>query len=211
MTTEAKYFTGLGVCGMITEETLWPLLAAHAGEVFYTTGRGSSPGVPFTYTIHGGEMHVNRKGKAITRATVMLAYQRASSMGGKVPGPKSLKVFGASYIYPVFVTLGIIHTTRKSNQGDLSKKEEPQMPRPKGSKNRAPQTIDERIEALEAELTALRETITTKETELAQLKETRDKELIGKLMDAIAESGKSVQDVIDMVKGDLPDELKIDE
>ena len=26
--------------------------------------------------------------------------------------------------------------------------------------------------------------------------------------DAIAESGKSVQDVIDMVKGDLPDELK---
>ena len=52
--------------------------------------------------------------------------------------------------------------------------------------DKAPQTIDERIEALEAEL--------------AQLKETRDKELIGKLMYAIAESGKSVQDVIDMVK-----------
>ena len=85
------------------------------------------------------------------------------------------------------------------------------MPRPKGSKNRTPQTIDERIAALETELTTLRETITAKEAELAQLKETRDKELIGKLMDAIAESGKSVQDVIDMVRGDLPDELTIDE
>ena len=84
------------------------------------------------------------------------------------------------------------------------------MPRPKGSKNRTPQTIDERISTLEGELTTLRETITTKEAELAQLKETRDKELIGKLMDAIAESGKSVQDVIDMVKSDLPDELNND-
>ncbi|MBR4907529.1 MAG: hypothetical protein IKZ43_00735 [Acidaminococcaceae bacterium] len=68
--------------------------------------------------------------------------------------------------------------------------------------------IDERITTLEGELTVLRETIASKEAELAQLKETRDKELISRLMDAIAESGKSVQDVIDMVKGDLPDELK---
>ena len=190
---------------------IWPFLVEHAGETFYTTGKGSSPGFPFTYTIHGGEMRVNRKDKAITRATVMLAYQRAAEMSGIVPGPKALGVFGASYIYPVFVALGVIYTTRKSNQGDLSKKEETQMPRPKGSKNRAPQTIDGRIAALEAELTNLRETIAAKEAELAQLKETRDKELIGKLMDAIAESGKSVQDVIDMVRSDLPDELKIDE
>ena len=85
------------------------------------------------------------------------------------------------------------------------------MPRPKGSKNRAPQSIDERIAALEAELTTLRETVAAKEAELKQLQETRDKELIKALMDAIAESGKSVQEVIDMVKGDLPDELTIDE
>ena len=85
------------------------------------------------------------------------------------------------------------------------------MPRPKGSKNKAPQTIDERISTLEGKLTTLRETIAAKEAELKQLQETRDKELIGKLMDAIAESGKSVQDVIDMVRGELPDELKIDE
>ena len=91
-------------------------------------------------------------------------------------------------------------------------KEAPKMPRPKGSKNRTPQTIDERITALEEELKALRETITAKEAELAQLKETRDQELVKALMDAIAESGKSVQNVIDMVKGnDLPDELKNDE
>ena len=191
---------------------IWPLLASQGGEMFFTTGRGSKPGVPFTYTIHGGEMRVNRKDKAITRATVMLAYQRAAEMSGIVPGPKALGVFGASYIYPVFVALGVIYTTRKSNQGDLSKKEEPQMPRPKGSKNRTPQTIDERIVALESELDTLRETVAAKEAELAQLKETRDQELVKALMDAIAESGKSVQDVIDMVKGnDLPDELKNDE
>ena len=76
------------------------------------------------------------------------------------------------------------------------------MPRPKGSKNRTPQTIDERIAALEAEITSLRESVASKEAELAQLKETRDQELIKALMDAIAESGNSVQDVIDMVKTD---------
>lgn len=186
---------------------IWPFLVEHAGETFYTTGKGSSPGFPFTYTIHGGEMHVNRKDKVITRATVILAYQRATEMKGIVPGPKALGIFGASYIYPVFVALGVIYTTRKSNQGDLSKKEEPQMPRPKGSKNRTPQTIDERIAALESELDTLRETVAAKEAELAQLKETRDQELVKAFMDAIAESGKSVQDVIDMVKGELPDEL----
>ncbi len=83
---------------------------------------------------------------------------------------------------------------------------------PRGKRKAVSLTIDERIAALEAELTSLRETVENKEAELKQLKETRDKELIGKLMDAIAESGKSVQDVIDMVKGnDLPDELKNDE
>ncbi len=172
---------------------IWPLLAAHGGETFYTKGRGLSPGVPFTYTIHGGEMRVNRKDKAITRATVMLAYQRAAEMSGIVPGPKVLGVFGASYIYPVFVALGVIHGSQPG-----AAKEEKKMPR--GKRKVVPLTIDERIAALEADLATLRETVAAKEAELAQLKETRDKELIGKLMDAIAESGKSVQDVIDMVK-----------
>lgn len=193
---------------MITEETLWPALIEHAGELFHTTGRGSKPGVDFYYTIHGGEMRISRKEKTITRATILLAYQRATALKGAVPGPKALKVFGASYIYPVFVALGVIHPIRD----DRSKEEEKRMPRPKGSKNRTPQTIDERIAALEAEITSLRESVASKEAELAQLKETRDQELIKALMDAIAESGKSVQDVIDMVKGnELPDELTIDE
>ena len=189
---------------------IWPLLVAHAGETFHTTGRGLKPGVPFTYTIHGGEMRVNRKDKAITRATVMLAYQRAAEMSGIVPGPKALGVFGASYIYPVFLSLGIIHGTAQPSIAPGAPKEEQQMPR--GKRKAVSLTIDERIAALEAELTSLRETVENKEAELKQLKETRDKELIVKLMDAIAESGKSVQDVIDMVKGnDLPDELKNDE
>ena len=46
---------------------IWSALTGHAGQTFYTTGRGSSPGFPFTYTIHGGEMRISRKEKAITR------------------------------------------------------------------------------------------------------------------------------------------------
>lgn len=46
--------------------------------------------------------------KSITRATVELAYQKALEMGGIVEGPKKLGVFGASYLYPVFVRLGVI-------------------------------------------------------------------------------------------------------
>lgn len=42
-----------------------------------TSGRGSRLGVPFTYTIHGGEVHVSNKNKSVTRATVELAFERA--------------------------------------------------------------------------------------------------------------------------------------
>ena len=51
---------------------------------------------------------VNRKEKAITRATIELAYQRAKAMRGVVTGPKKLGVFGASYLYPMLVRFGVI-------------------------------------------------------------------------------------------------------
>lgn len=51
---------------------------------------------------------MDRKEKSITRATVDLAYQKVLEMGGIVEGPKKLGVFGASYLYPVFVRLGVI-------------------------------------------------------------------------------------------------------
>ena len=63
-------------------------------------------GLEFTYHITGNELFIDRKEKSITRSTVNMAYKRALQLG-KVSGPKKLQVFGASYLYPVFLELGI--------------------------------------------------------------------------------------------------------
>ena len=63
---------------------------------------------PGACTIAGNELFVDRRGKSITRATVNLAYQNARELEGRVSGPKLLGVFGASYLYPVFLRLGVI-------------------------------------------------------------------------------------------------------
>lgn len=62
----------------------------------------------FTYAIRGGELFVSRKEKSITRATVELAFWRALELKEATTGPKKLGVFGASYLYPVFIELGVI-------------------------------------------------------------------------------------------------------
>ena len=46
----------------------------------------------------------------------MLAYKKALELGGLVTGPKKLGVFGASYIYSVFVEIGVYgkqHSTER--------------------------------------------------------------------------------------------------
>ncbi|MFR8033852.1 MAG: hypothetical protein ACLU6W_07495 [Lachnospiraceae bacterium] len=73
------------------------------GCVFLT-----AKGRKFTYTIKGGEMFVNRKSKSITQATVFMAFWKAMEFGGNVAGPKKLGTFDASYLYPVFVRIGVI-------------------------------------------------------------------------------------------------------
>lgn len=95
------------------EDYLWQTLVRLAGCVFRTSGRNGKGGVKFTYSIKlrkdgtpGGELKVDRKEKTITRASVMLAYKKAKTMG-VVPGPKALGgIFGASYLYPIFLRLG---------------------------------------------------------------------------------------------------------
>ena len=94
------------------DDEIWSMLLAHAGETF-TTARG----LPFTYhqkvSRTGeplGELVIDRKEKTITRNTVLLAYDKALYLmesEGSVSGPKKLGVFGASYLYPVFLELGI--------------------------------------------------------------------------------------------------------
>lgn len=85
------------------QEYLWEALKRFAGQPFTT-----AKGLEFSYTIRGGELFVDRKEKSITRATVDMAFQRAVELGAAATGPKKLGVFGASYLYPIFIKLGVI-------------------------------------------------------------------------------------------------------
>ena len=85
------------------EEELWSILIYLQGCVFLT-----AKGLKFTYKIKGGEMFVSRKSKSITQATVFIAFRKAMELGGVAADPKKLGTFGASYLYPVFVRIGVI-------------------------------------------------------------------------------------------------------
>ena len=85
------------------EEALWNILTDLQGCVFLT-----AKGLKFTYKMKGGEMFVSRKSKSITQATVFMAFRKAQELGGVVAGPKKLGTFGVSYLYPVFVRIGVI-------------------------------------------------------------------------------------------------------
>lgn len=87
-------------------ELFWHTLVQCQGLSFYTVKN-----LEFTYTVKGNEMFVNRKNKSITKATAILAFNKALEIqkgGKKVTGPKKLGTFGASYLYPVFMKMGII-------------------------------------------------------------------------------------------------------
>ena len=89
---------------MITSETLWEIIIAHQGETFYT-----AKGLPFTYTIKGGEFFTDRKKKSITKATFEKAFLKIQEdTSHKITGPKALNVFGAPYVFAMFRQLGVI-------------------------------------------------------------------------------------------------------
>lgn len=90
------------------EEKLWQELIYLQGCLFRTYDRNGVGGVDFTYSIRGGEMFVDRKEKSITRATVMKAYEKVVEQDGLVKGPKTLGTFGAGYLFPIFVKMGLI-------------------------------------------------------------------------------------------------------
>lgn len=90
-------------------DLLWETLVLFQGLPFHT-----AKGLEYTYAIRGYEMFVDRKDKSITKATVELAYRTAIEIqraGMQVTGPKKLKTFGASYLYPIFIEFGVIATT----------------------------------------------------------------------------------------------------
>lgn len=101
-------------------DLLWDAFLWHQNVPFTTSGRGSRPGIPFTYQMKDGrygkptnELLVSRKekSKSITRSTVELALSNALEVQkteGKVKGPKKLKTFGSSYLYAIFLSWGVI-------------------------------------------------------------------------------------------------------
>ena len=47
----------------------------------------------------------------ITKASVDLALEKIIELSGEVAGPKKLKCFGASYLYPIFIEMGLIKSS----------------------------------------------------------------------------------------------------
>ena len=117
---------------------LWRCVVAYEGHTFQTSGRGSCPGVSFSYMIsraadqkgggrryggeaipgYGNELWVTtnpnspdtrKLKKSISRSTVELGYKRAREMGGVVKGPKALGLPGAgSYVFILLREFGVI-------------------------------------------------------------------------------------------------------
>lgn len=90
----------------MTTTDLWNAISSLQGRTFTT-----AKGLPFTIAVRGNELFTSRKDKSITRATVEVAYRRVQALlssGEPIDGPKKLGTFGASYLYPLFVALGII-------------------------------------------------------------------------------------------------------
>ena len=86
-------------------EAVWLLLQRHQHETFYT-----AKGLPFTYTIRGGELFVDRRQKSITISTVEKALEKIGRLeAARIPitGPKKIGCYGASYLYPVLRELGV--------------------------------------------------------------------------------------------------------
>lgn len=93
----------------ITIENLWGVIIDHAGKSFST-----KKGLPFTYSIKGGELFTDRRERSITRSTFEKAFlklekdQCGEGAPKKIVGPKTLNVYGAPYVWAVFAGIGLI-------------------------------------------------------------------------------------------------------
>ena len=101
-----------------TIEAIWQLLQQHQGETFHT-----AKGLPFTYTIRGGELFVNRRRKSITVSTVRRALEKITLLeaaGEVITGPKKIGCYGASYLYPVLLALDVLERPALPGQEEFT-------------------------------------------------------------------------------------------
>ena len=107
---------------------LWKAVCLFAGYPFTTSGRKTKDGVKgqekFKCSVSepgsaggrhydgeevegfGNELFINGREKGISRSSVDYAFQIA--LEGEVKGPKQLRIYGASYVYSLFVRFGLI-------------------------------------------------------------------------------------------------------
>ena len=98
-------------------EEVWRLLENPQHEIFRT-----AKGLPFTYTIRGGELFVDRRQKSITVSTVEMALEKIGRLeadGVEITGPKKIGCYGASYLYPVLLTLGVFTVSMPEDHGQM--------------------------------------------------------------------------------------------
>ena len=107
-----------------TPDSLWQAILAFESYPFTTTSN-----LPFTYSIKvnrrglpGNEIIVSLKEKSITWSSVEKALDVVIEKSGgefpvKMSTPKELNIFGASYIYPVFIRLGLIEHVGSNKRG----------------------------------------------------------------------------------------------
>lgn len=84
-------------------ELLWDAIEAFTDYPFRTEYKG----LKFKYQVKGNEIFIDRKKKSVTRSTVVLAYQKMRE-AEEIRKAKDLGTFGASYLYPIFIRLGVL-------------------------------------------------------------------------------------------------------
>ncbi len=99
------------------ENAFWEKLVRMEGKRFVTL-----KGLEYGFTVRGNELFFDRREKSVTRATVIAAYRAAAALHGVVPGPRSLGTFGASYLYPIFLALGVIDVPASEDAAEARRK-----------------------------------------------------------------------------------------
>lgn len=94
---------------VVNAQNLWEVIESRQGTTFYT-----KKGLPFTYQVKGGELFTDRRERSITLSTFEKAYKKliedrvGDDASCRVTGPKSLNVYGAPYVWAVFMGIGFI-------------------------------------------------------------------------------------------------------
>ena len=84
-------------------DEVWERIRENEGRCLKTYS-----GLDFSYTVKGHELFISRKDKSITFSSVKKALEEVEKLNGIVSGPKKLGVFGASYLYSIFIEIGVI-------------------------------------------------------------------------------------------------------